>query len=47
MILQSPKGFKDYLPEEALRRRVVIGKIVKFFYKFWFYPLETHTLEYE
>lgn len=47
MKLTAPKGFKDYLPEEALRRRVVIGKIVEAFQKFGFDPLETPTLEYE
>lgn len=47
MKLTAPKGFKDYLPEEALRRRVVIGKITESFAKFGFDPLETPTLEYE
>lgn len=47
MKLSAPKGFKDYLPEEALRRRVVIGKISETFQKFGFDPLETPTLEYE
>lgn len=47
MILQTPKGFKDYLPADALRRRYVVGKIVKVFEKFGFDPLETPSLEYE
>ncbi len=47
MKLTAPKGFKDYLPEEALPRRVVIGKISQTFQKFGFDPLETPTLEYE
>lgn len=47
MKLTAPKGFKDYLPDEALARRVVIGKISETFKKFGFEPLETPTLEYE
>jgi histidyl-tRNA synthetase len=47
MILQSPKGFKDYLPEEALKRKFVVGKITQVFERFGFDPLETPTLEYE
>ncbi len=47
MKLTAPKGFKDYLPEEALLRRKVIGKIAETFQKFGFDPLETPTLEYE
>lgn len=47
MKLQAPKGFKDYLPEEALKRKVVMDKIKGVFEKFGFDPLETPTLEYE
>jgi histidyl-tRNA synthetase len=47
MKLTAPKGFKDYLPPEALVRREVIGKITSTFKKFGFEPLETPTLEYE
>jgi histidyl-tRNA synthetase len=47
MILQTPKGFKDYLPAEALRRKFVISKITEVFQRFGFDPLETPTLEYE
>ncbi len=47
MTLSSPKGFKDYLPEEALKRKIVLDKIKKVFAKFGFDPLETPTLEYE
>lgn len=47
MKLQTVKGFKDYLPSEALRRQFVIGKIRRVFEKFGFDPLETPTLEYE
>ena len=47
MKLQTPKGFRDYLPADALRRKAVVAKIVKVFEKFGFDPLETPTLEYE
>lgn len=46
MKLQTPKGFKDYLPQEALRREFVLSKIKEVFKKFGFEPLETPTLEY-
>ncbi len=47
MKLQAPKGFKDYLPEEALKRKVVTDKIKAVFSTFGFDPLETPTLEFE
>lgn len=47
MKLQTVKGFKDYLPAEALRRKFVMDKIKQVFEKFGFDPLETPTLEYE
>lgn len=47
MKLQTVKGFKDYLPSEALPRQIVIEKIKSVFKKFGFDPLETPTLEYE
>src|SRR3989344_1556287 len=46
VVLATPKGFRDYLPEDALRRRFVVGKIVEVFERFGFAPLETPTLEY-
>lgn len=46
MKAQTPKGFRDFLPKDALRRRIVAGKIVSVFEKFGFDPLETPTLEY-
>lgn len=42
----TPKGFRDYLPKEALKRQFLAGKIIKIFQKFGFDPLETPTLEY-
>lgn len=47
MKLQTVKGFKDYLPSEALARQFAINKIKDVFAKFGFDPLETPTLEYE
>lgn len=47
MKLQAPKGFKDYLPEEALKRKVVTDKIKAVFSQFGFDPLETPSLEFE
>jgi histidyl-tRNA synthetase len=44
--LQTVKGFRDFLPADALKRRVVLEKIVEVFERFGFDPLETPTLEY-
>ncbi len=46
MKLQTPKGFRDLLPQDALKRRSVLGKITRVFQKFGFDPLETPSLEY-
>ncbi|KKQ07753.1 histidine--tRNA ligase [Candidatus Daviesbacteria bacterium RIFCSPHIGHO2_01_FULL_36_37] len=43
----TPKGFRDYLPADAIARQVVLEKIQKVFQKFGFDPLETPTLEFE
>ncbi len=47
MKVQTPKGFRDFLPKDALKRQIVIGKITETFKKFGFDPLETPTLEFE
>lgn len=47
MRLQTPKGFRDFLPQDALKRKFVLDKIIKVFEKFGFEPLETPTLEFE
>lgn len=47
MRLQTPKGFRDFLPQDALKRKFVLDKIIKVFEKFGFDPLETPTVEYE
>lgn len=46
MRLQTPKGFRDFLPEEAIVRKNVVEKIERVFERFGFDPLETPTLEY-
>ncbi len=46
MKLQTPKGFRDFLPAEAIKRQFVLGKITETFAKFGFDPLETPTLEF-
>lgn len=46
MKLQTPKGFRDFLPQDAFKRQIVMQKIIKIFEKFGFDPLETPTLEY-
>lgn len=45
--VQTPKGFRDFLPQDAIKRKLVLGKITEVFQKFGFDPLETPTLEYE
>ena len=46
MILNTPKGFRDFLPKEARQRNFVIGKMAAIFASFGFEPLETPALEY-
>lgn len=46
MKMQNVKGFKDYLPAEALKRQFVVQKIIQVFQKFGFDPLETPAMEY-
>jgi histidyl-tRNA synthetase len=43
---QTLKGFRDFLPNTALARQFVIGKIRQTFERFGFDPLETPALEY-
>lgn len=42
---QPLKGFRDFLPEEALRRAWLREQIIKVFEKWGYDPLETPTLE--
>lgn len=43
---QTPKGFRDFLPKDALKRQYVIDKIKGVFERYGFDPLETPALEY-
>ena len=43
---QTLKGFRDFLPSDAIARNYVIGKIKEVFETFGFDPLETPALEY-
>ena len=45
--LQTLKGFRDFLPQEARKRQYVINKLKTVFESFGFEPLETPVLEYE
>ena len=47
MKLQTPKGFRDFLPADALKRKAVIDRIISVFERFGFDPIETPTIEYE
>ncbi len=44
---QTLKGFRDFLPPQALHRKWIVGKIVESFELFGFDPLETPAIEYE
>jgi histidyl-tRNA synthetase len=46
-ILQTLKGFRDFLPKEARKRQFVINSIKRTFETFGFEPLETPALEYQ
>lgn len=43
---QTLKGFRDFLPEEALKRKYIQQKIERVFASYGFDPLETPALEY-
>ncbi len=45
--IQTLKGFRDFLPEEARKRTYVIDTLKKVFESYGFEPLETPALEYE
>ncbi len=46
MNTQTLKGFRDFLPEEAIKRQSMIDTIKAVFERFGFDPLETPALEY-
>ena len=43
---QTPKGFRDFLPRSASRRRIVLEKITRAIERFGFEPLETSAVEF-
>lgn len=44
---QTPKGFRDFLPEEARLRESVIATLKEVFASYGFSPLETPAIEYK
>jgi histidyl-tRNA synthetase len=47
MQLQTLKGFRDFLPEQARKRQYVVAALTSVFESYGFEPLETPSLEYE
>lgn len=47
MNIQTLKGFRDFLPEDARKRQYALDILRKVFESYGFEPLETPTLEYE
>lgn len=45
--VQTLKGFRDFLPKDALKRQFVMNTLKEVFASYGFEPLETPTLEYE
>jgi len=45
--IQTLKGFRDFLPQEAKKREYVLNTLKKVFESYGFEPLETPSLEYE
>lgn len=43
---QTLKGFRDFLPDAAIARQSVVGKIKDVFERYGFDPIETPALEY-
>lgn len=43
---QTLKGFRDFLPEEAIKRQYLKGKIQEVFERYGYDPIETPALEY-
>ena len=46
MIMETPKGMRDFLPKDMLTREEVFQKIRETFREFGYAPLETPALEY-
>jgi histidyl-tRNA synthetase len=47
MLVQTLKGFRDFLPQESRKRQFVINTLKDVFSSYGFEPLETPSLEYE
>ncbi|HVZ58450.1 MAG TPA: histidine--tRNA ligase [Patescibacteria group bacterium] len=47
MLVQTLKGFRDFLPPEARKRQYVINTLKSVFESYGFEPLETPALEYD
>src|SRR3989344_9581175 len=47
MNVQTLKGFRDFLPQNARKRQFVLDTLKKVFESYGFEPLETPALEYE
>jgi histidyl-tRNA synthetase len=47
MLVQTLKGFRDFLPQEARKRQFVINTLKDVFSSYGFDPIETPALEYE
>lgn len=47
MKLQTLKGFRDFLPQDARKRKYVIQRLTQIFERYGFEPLETPALEFE
>ena len=45
MTVETPKGMKDFLPEEQIVRQDLIDKLKKIFEKYGFSPLDTPAIE--
>src|SRR3989338_1712901 len=45
--IQTLKGFRDFLPQQAKKRQYVIDTLRSVFSSYGFEPLETPALEYE
>lgn len=46
VVPQTLKGFRDFLPKDALKRQYLVGKIREVFERYGFDPIETPALEY-
>lgn len=47
MLIQTLKGFRDFLPPEAKKRQYIVNTLKEVFESYGFEPLETPALEYD